>query len=275
MSTAIASPIVSEEQAERLIPRFALWPLSADDFQAMLDHGVVLEGDPVELVDGYLVRNNATARLPQLDELSTWCDVEAEAGVQRLPIWRLSVHQYEELERIGVLQSGDKCELIEGLLVRRMTTNTGHVIASHRVRTLVERCLPEGCHLRVQDPILLHESEPEPDVSVIRGRPEDYLEDHPGPADVLLVVEVSDSSLLFDQTKKLRAYASNHIPEYWIVNLIDRRLEIYRQPSGAVKNPNYRERIILDEDDQLDLIIDKKPLGMIRVVGLLPPSQPN
>src|SRR4051812_23041293 len=106
MSTAIATPIVPDEQAERLIPRVRLWPLSDSDFQLMLDHNVVLHGDPVELVDGCLARSNASASWPQLDELSTWCDVETDTGIERLPIWRLSVLQYEELVRIGVLNSG-------------------------------------------------------------------------------------------------------------------------------------------------------------------------
>lgn len=271
MSTVIASPILPPEQAERLIPRVSLWPLSPSDFQAMQDHNVILQGDPVELVDGYLVRSNASAAWPQLDELSTWCDVESESGVERLPIWRLSVLQYEELLEIGVLQSGDKCELIDGLLVRRMTTNTGHVISSYRVRTIVERLLPPGWHLQIQCPILLDEAEPEPDAAAIRGRAEDYLRDHPGPADVAVAIEVSDSSLRFDQIKKLGTYARNQIREYWIVNLIDRRLEVYRQPTGAVKNPTYRERIVLGENDQVQLVIDQKLVGAIRVIDLLPP----
>jgi Uma2 family endonuclease len=271
MPTAIASPILPKDQAERLIPRIALWPLSESDFQSMLDHNVILHGDPVELVDGCLVRSNASAAWPQLDELSTWCDVETDSGVERLPIWHLSVHQYEELARIGVLKSGDRCELIDGLLVRRMTTNPPHVISSYRVRTIVERLLPSEWHLQVQGPVLLDEAEPEPDASVIRGRVEDYLEDHPGPADVAVVIEVSDASLRFDQIKKLGTYARNHIREYWIVNLIDRRLEVYRQPTGAVKNPTYRERILLGENDELPFVIDQKPLGTIRVIDLLPP----
>jgi Uma2 family endonuclease len=272
MSTAIASPILPGDQAELLIPRVALWPLSSDDFQLMLDQGVILQGDPVELLDGYLVRNNASAGWPQLDELSTWCDVETDSGVERLPIWRLSVRQYEALLEIGVFHSGDKCELIDGLLVKRMTTNSAHRISTYQVRTIVERLLPAGWHLQVQNPILLGEAEPEPDIAVIRGQADDYPSDHPGPADAVLVVEVSDSSLRFDQIKKLGAYARNQIPEYWIVNLIDRRLEVYRRPTGAVKNPAYREKLVFNSDDQIELVIDQKPLGMIRVADLLPPT---
>ena len=272
MSTVIASPILPPEQAERLIPRVSLWPLSPGDFQSMLDHNVILQGDPVELVDGCLVRSNASAAWPQLDELSTWCDVETASGVERLPIWRLSVAQYEELLEIGVLQSGDKCELIDGLLVRRMTTNSGHIVSSHRVRDIMSRLLPPKTHVRMQAPISMNHSEPEPDIAVVRGALEDYSKAHPGPADVLLAVEVSDSSLNFDRTKKLRVYAGNRISEYWIVNLIDRRLEIHRDPTGAIKNPAYREQVILGEDDQMQLIIDGHQCGAIRVSDLLPPA---
>jgi Uma2 family endonuclease len=269
MSTAFAAPPVVEEQN---VPRIALWPLSTSDFEMMRKHRIILPGDPVELIDGCLVRANAVEDAPQLDDLSIWCDVELENGVERLPIWRLSVRQYEAMIEVEILQSGDKCELIDGLLVRRMTLNSRHYVSSHRVRRLLEARLPQGYHLRAQGPILLDNSEPEPDVSIVQGEVESFMADHPGTSNVPLVIEVSDSSLRYDRTTKLHIYARNHIREYWIVNLIDRQIEVHRQPTGAVKEPTYREKLVLKASDSFELVIDRNSLGTLRVADLLPPA---
>lgn len=85
--------------------------------------------------------------------------------------------------------------------------------------------------LRVQEPIILtDDTEPEPDVAVVKKRADDHLEAHPSPADVLLLNEVSDTSLEPDKSIKLPRYAASGIPEVWIVNLVDDRVEVYREP---------------------------------------------
>jgi Uma2 family endonuclease len=89
--------------------------------------------------------------------------------------------------------------------------------------------------VRCQDPISLpNNSEPEPDIVIARLRSDDYINSHPSPADIILVIEVADSSIKFDRDTKAPLYAAAGISEYWIVNLIDDRLEIYRQPSGSI-----------------------------------------
>ena len=91
-----------------------------------------------------------------------------------------------------------------------------------------------GHDIRPQLPLALDDrSEPEPDLAVVRGEVRDYLKSHPGPEDTVLVVEVADSSLRYDQTEKLAAYARAEIPEYWILNLLDGVLEVYREPVGG------------------------------------------
>jgi len=98
------------------------------------------------------------------------------------------------------------------------------------------------CHLRSAKPIALDPySEPEPDVAIVRGDIRDYQAEHPSPAKVLLVIEVSDSTLRYDRTRKEAAYAAAGIPEYWVVNLIDRQLEVFLHPSNA----GYQDRTIL------------------------------
>jgi Uma2 family endonuclease len=93
----------------------------------------------------------------------------------------------------------------------------------------------EQAIVRCQDPISLpNHSEPEPDIAIVRLRSDDYVDSHPAPADIILVIEVADSSIKFDRETKAPLYAAAGISEYWIVNLIDNRLEIYRQPEGAI-----------------------------------------
>jgi Uma2 family endonuclease len=81
---------------------------------------------------------------------------------------------------------------------------------------------------------LLHNSEPEPDIAIVRLRSDDYINSHPAPADIILAIEVADSTIKFDRDTKAPLYAAAGISEYWIVNLIDNRLEIYRQPEGSI-----------------------------------------
>src|SRR5208337_2297713 len=99
----------------------------------------------------------------------------------------------------------------------------------------------------------------EPDLTVIRGEPEDYLEQNPDALAVALVVEVAESSLEFDRQVKLPIYGMAGIPIYWIVNLTDWQLEVYSEPSG------YRRCRTLGPDDRADLIIEGKVIGQIAV----------
>jgi Uma2 family endonuclease len=109
-------------------------------------------------------------------------------------------------------------------------------------------------------------SEPEPDVAVIRGDPRDDLQQSPAPSEITLVVEVAERTPAFDQTDKLRIYAGAGIPAYWILNLIDRRLEIYSDPDSGV----YQTRDDLGPSDAASVLIDGKEAGRIAVADVLP-----
>src|SRR5262249_942521 len=153
-------------------------------------------------------------------------------SVAALPLYRLSVAQYHAMARAGILKEGEPVELIEGLLVQKMTKHPPHPVATGLTRDAVAARLPAGWFVRVQDPITLDTSEPEPDVVVARGQPRDYTTHHPGPADVPLVMEVAETSLDEDRGIKKWMYARNRIPTYWIVNLIDQQVEVYTVPTG-------------------------------------------
>jgi len=187
------------------------------------------------------------------------------AAVPNDLVWRLSVDQYHEMIRAGILTDGDPVELLDGWLVPTMVKNPPHSIATESTRRVLERVLSEGWHVRSQEPVTLAASEPEPDVMIVRGTLRDYRDRHPGPQDVALVVEVADASLERDRTTKKRLYAEAAIPVYWIVNLLDNRLEVYDDPTGPSEQPDYRRRRDLGPADQVSLVVEKK-----LVAALLP-----
>jgi Uma2 family endonuclease len=182
--------------------------------------------------------------------------------------YRLNVDQYEAMIKAGVFTKHDRLELIEGLLVAKMTKGTKHSTASERCRRVIERSLLPGWHVRTEKPVRVpgRVSEPEPDVSVVRGDVDDYEGRNPDPDDVALVVEVGESSIVADQTEMVRVYGGGGIPVYWIVNLVDRQLEVYTSPTGGA----YPAPTILGETQSVDLAIGGQVAGQIAVADLLP-----
>jgi Uma2 family endonuclease len=186
------------------------------------------------------------------------------------PVLPLSVDQYHAMIRAGALESGAPIELIEGWLVNKMTKSPSHSAATSKARCRLDAIVPAGWSVDVQKPITTSDSEPEPDVAVIRGLREDYIHSHPGPEDVGLLVEVADTSLDRDRRWKQRIYAAARIPIYWIVNLIDRQVEVFSQPSGAAERAEYAECRIYRDGDQIAVVLDGAETGRIAVGDLLP-----
>jgi len=189
--------------------------------------------------------------------------------VERL--YRLSLEQYHRLAESGVFDK-EPVVLIEGLLVAKMTINRPHVIATEAVREFLSRSLPVGWHVATQSPISLDDSrsEPEPDVQVARGSYRDYQDRHPGQDDLALVVEVAETSLIDDRTIMKQVYARSTIPEYWILNLPARSLEVYTDPTGPHARPDYRSQIILSADEVVPFFLDGREVARIAVNDLLP-----
>ena len=183
------------------------------------------------------------------------------------PDLRLSVAQYHRMIETGILAPEDRIELLEGYLVAKMPRNPPHdaVISLILNRVLTPR-LPLGWFARGQSAITTAYSEPEPDIAVVCGSERDYFDRQPGPADMALVIEVSDSRLSNDRSVKARIYASASLPLYWIVNLVDHHLEFYSDPSAG----SYATRRDYAASDAVPLVIDRADLGPIAVRDLLP-----
>ena len=174
---------------------------------------------------------------------------------------RFSVDEYHQLIASGVLNEHDRCELLEGYIIDKMPRDPVHDATIVIVSELLRSRLPNGWHVRVQSALVTADSEPEPDVVIAKGSPRDYLEHHPSAADAALVVEVANSSLDRDRTIKARINARAGVGEYWIVNIPQRCIERYTQPSGSTAEPAYLRRDDFAEDQLIPF-----PLGHVAPV---------
>ena len=185
--------------------------------------------------------------------------------------YRLSVDQYEAMVRADII-TDDRLELIEGLLVKKMTKKPDHSASSEGTWRAIHAALPPGWHVRIEKPVRIpaRDSMPEPDVSVVRGSHHDYVETDPGPGDVALVVEVARSSVAVDRAMA-KTYGGGGIPLYWIVNVLDRQIEVYADPVDGT----YPAPVILPESATVPLTIAGVVVAQIPVTDLLPRKDPN
>jgi Uma2 family endonuclease len=190
-------------------------------------------------------------------------------GQPPLTLRRWKRAEYERLVDLGVFE-GDPVELIGGQLIVAEPQNGPHATAVGAADDALRAVLPSGFIVRAQMPIALDDdSAPEPDLTVVSGRRADYQLAHPTRA--VLVVEVADSSLEFDRQEKGSLYARTRIAEYWIVNLIDRVLEIYRDPAPDPAAPHgwrYQSIAILAPPSVITPAA--LPTARIQVADLLP-----
>ncbi len=143
---------------------------------------------------------------------------------------RFTVDDYEQMVEYGILTENDRVELIRGEIVTKMPIGDQHIACVNRLNRLFGRRVGESAIVSIQNPIRLPDSEPEPDLALLRPREDFYASGKPQPDDIFLVIEVADTTLDYDREDKRSLYAEAAIPEYWIVNLVNRCLEVYRQP---------------------------------------------
>lgn len=179
--------------------------------------------------------------------------------------------EYDRLIDIGVFQPGEPIELLGGELIVSEPQGSRHYTAIGLVGRTLQAALGAGWVIRTQGPVALDdESEPEPDVAVVPGNWLDYSNEHP--ARPVLVVEVAESRLVFDRRHKGSLYARAGLTDYWILNLVDRVLEVYRQPiadASAAFGCRYAAMETLGAGSRVALLA--VPAARIAVVDLLPP----
>lgn len=162
-----------------------------------------------------------------------------------------TVEEYYKMAEAGILTPESKVELINGEIIRMSPSKSEHANAINLLVRELIIAIQKKAMVSVQNPISVNEhSEPEPDIAILRQKQgKGYRSHHPRPEDILLIIEVSDSSLNFDREVKMPLYAEAGIPEYWIINLQDQQVEIYKN----LVRGQYSNRRILFAEDQLTL----------------------
>ena len=211
MTALAAAPSPAETLLDDLTPAsgLALRRWTADEFRRLSSSGV-LGADNLTLADGEIID----------------CDSRA--------VYLFDRDEYYRLGELNLLGPEERTELIYGRIITRMSPMSRlHSVAVSKTADALEAAFGPGHFVEQQMPMQVQGgSEPQPDVMVLAGRPDDYP-DVPRPADVLLLVEISFSTLQYDRSTKSHIYAENGIPEYWIVNLRSRTLEVFRQPEDG------------------------------------------
>jgi Uma2 family endonuclease len=222
--------------------------LSLDQYSRMMQEEIFTEANQVELREGFLYSKNDT-------------------GETRL--YQMNMTEYHRIVEAGILTIVDRVELLEGWLVAKMTKKPPHTIAKGSTRDALIGLAPPGWFVTTEDPVTTIDSEPEPDISVVRGTIRDYRDRAPGPADVALIVEVADASLARDRSIKKRLYARAGFPIYWLINLVHNRIEVYTEPTGPIAKPDYLVRRDFGPDEMIPLVIEGREIGLLAVRNLL------
>lgn len=189
----------------------------------------------------------------------------AEPAVQIKHWTRL---EYDRMAEVGILAPDERVELLEGEIITMTPQHGPHAASIGLVDVALRRVFGSTHWIRIQLPIIIDpDSEPEPDLAVVPGSPRDYVQEHPRTA--LLVVEVTDSTIAKDRTYKTRIYARAGIQEYWIINLAERCLEVYRDPvTSTGQAALYRSSLKLTPSESLAPLA--APTATVAVADLLP-----
>jgi Uma2 family endonuclease len=185
-------------------------------------------------------------------------------------LWAFTLADYHRMCEVGILREQDRCEFINGQVLKVMPPNPPHSFVTQHLMRAFFLLIPAGdWFIKIQDPVTLTDDEPQPDISVALGPAARYRTRHPGPQDLVLVVEVSDTRVRVDAGEKLAVYARNKIPQYWIVNIPERRVEVYTRPRGG-RSPTYQTRTDYGPADAISVVVAGKTLGTIPVGELFP-----
>jgi Uma2 family endonuclease len=195
-------------------------------------------------------------------------DAFAMPGAVAEQLYRVSVEQFHRMIDADIFPPDTRVELLDGYLVEKMTRKPRHDNVIDLLNFELFRRLPTGWFLRIKEAVTLTDSEPEPDIAVVRG-PRSYAQHHPYASEVGLLIEVADSSLAVDR-EKARIYAANNLASLWIINLNDSKIEVYAGPSGPVTAPGYATCEFYGSQDLVPLVLDGQQVATIPVKDLLP-----
>jgi Uma2 family endonuclease len=199
---------------------------------------------------------------------------ELPAGATPFPIGpmphRFTVERYHEMIEKGILTKDDRVELMEGHILEMSPIGGPHSYTVEELYDVLKTMLPPGWKISSQRPVTLPGSEPQPDLSIVRGTSADYRNRHATPSEIALLIEVADSSLAMDRLLKSRVYAAAGVPEYWIVNLAERQIEVYQNPRLDQAAAGYENRQVFSASERVPLALGGQLLGEIAIERILP-----
>ena len=176
----------------------------------------------------------------------------------------ITVEEYERMVHADIFSEDDRIELIEGQIACMAPIGATHAVHVNRLTRLLAARLAASAILSIQNPIQLSLSEPQPDLALLKPRADDYGSGHPTARDVLLVIEVADTSADYDRTVKIPLYGRNGIPEAWLIDLAGQVIEVYRGPNSS----GYREKQTYASGDQLaPLALPDLSLAVAEILG--------
>jgi len=227
---------------------------SVDQYHRMIDAGVLTREHRVQLIEGLVIDFDC------MDESRPYGET-----------YHFSVDQYHRMIEAGVLTRDDRVQLIEGKVVMMNPIGPTHSSVVQCILGELQPMLPTRWHVRVQQPLSLSDSEPAPDLAIVRGVPRDYFDRHPSFGDVAIVIEVAHSSVNFDRGAKLSLFAAEGIAEYWIVDLGSRQIQIHRQPQpGAAGKSHYQSVVTIPASGRAPIELDGRLVGDFLVADVLP-----
>ncbi len=168
---------------------------------------------------------------------------------------QFSIEEYHQLLELGFFKEDDRIELVRGDLIQMAAKGTKHIFCCQELSRILHNLIAQQAISRCQDPIVLASgSEPEPDFAIVRLSPDRYRSRKPEAEDILLLIEVADSSLEYDRTTKGSLYAEAAIEHYWIFNVLDRQLEVYQAPFQNAKGEfEYSSKQLYQAHQTIDL----------------------
>ncbi len=178
----------------------------------------------------------------------------------------LTVSDYHKMIAAEILGENDRVELIYGEIIKMSAVHSPHSSRVKRIANFFFRSLPpQVANISIQDPITLSstDSEPEPDITIAAYREDFYLENHPTPSDIHLVIEVSHSTLKYDRIVKTSLYAKSNISLYWIVNIEEEQIEVYSKP----KNGEYSTKRVFVKGETIKFESFKLDIEVASLLG--------
>jgi len=251
-------PEITSELKEITLP-LRLWTVA--EYHRMANVGLLKPTERVELIAGKIIRNTDRDRskMPLGYPKSTETDLP-------LRLWTMA--EYHRMAEVGLLKPTEKVELIAGQIIRKMSPQgTPHSTAIRIIQSLLLRLVSDRAFVQIQLPIQLYDySEPEPDIALVMAGELNYLDHHPRPEEIYLIVEVADTTLRIDTGLKAQSYAEAGIADYWVLDLKNRQLRVFREPGAT----GYQSVVTLPITTQISP--RQFPEINITIAELLPPA---